>query len=325
MNIVLQFSAALFAVGLFFVASRSIHAHSEDGLAPDSVQKRLLLRGIANHLDFARIRDTVYVIGERFIEINLATQHATLRYRNGDSLRIPISTGHVTNDGGIVTPTGIFSIQGKAPEAISRQFGNTKMLTWIGFNYNVGFHGLETNSYYRHLGQRPSSHGCVRTGREDVAELSKRVSEGDPVIVFDGEPARILAFADTARFDTNTAYKLGSRTKAVGKFMDERLKLLYNGERIARQNFSVVIPLAKQLRPGGFAVGNRDSLTVPQAHPIAIAQRPEPMPLDYFLVPNTTHSNAADIRPRPKPSVDSTAAQDSIIISSPKKKMRKKR
>jgi len=326
MNTVLHFSTALLAVGLFFISSRlSIHAGSEQSSsAHDSAKKRLLLRGIANHLNFARICDTVYVLGERFIEVNLTTQHATLRYRNGDSLRIPISTGHITSDGGIITPSGIFSIQSKSPEAISRQFGNTKMLSWVGFNYNVGFHGLEKDSYYRYLGQRPSSHGCVRTGREDVAELYKRVSEGDPVIVFDGDPARILTFADTLTFDTTSAYKLTSRTKAIGKFMDERLRLLYNGERIARQNFSVYIPLAKQLRPGGFAVGSRDSLTMPQVRPINFVHSPLPMPLDFFQSSPIAYSNAADIRPHPKRSADSTAVQDSVLSAPVKKRLRKR-
>lgn len=327
MSTVLHLSAALLAVGLFFISSQlSIHASSEHTAALDSTKKHLLLRSLANHLNFARIRDTVYVLGERFIEVNLSTQHATLRYRNGDSLLIPISTGHITNDGGIITPSGIFSVQGKSPEAISRQFGNTKMLWWVGFNYNVGFHGLEASSYYRHLGQRPSSHGCVRTGREDVLELYKRVSEGDPVIVFDGEPARILAFADTVGFDTTSAYKLNSRTKAIGKLMDERLRLLYDGERIARQNFSVYIPLAKQLRPGGFAVGSRDSLMKPQAQAIIFAERVTPMPLDYFRLSDAAYSNAADIRPQEKQTaVDSTNHQQDSTTALPKKNARKKR
>jgi hypothetical protein len=106
--------------------------------------------------------------------------------------------------------------------------------------------------------------------------------------------------------------------------MDERLTLLYNGERIARQNFSVYIPLAKQLRPGGFAVGSRDSLTMPQARAISFIQSPLPMPLDFFQSSAIAYRNAADIRPQPKRSVDSTAVQDSVITAPIKKRLRKK-
>ena len=320
MNTVIHCCTALLAVGICFVLSQlSIHAGSSAVSASDSVRKHLLLRNIANHLDFARICDTVYVVGNRFIEVNLATQHATLRYRNGDSLTIPISTGRITNDGGIITPSGIFSIQSKAREAISRQFDNTKMLWWIGFNYNVGFHGLEKDSYYRHLGVRPSSHGCVRTGREDVAELFKRVEEGDPVIVFDAQAARILAFADTTHIDTTKALALGSRTKITGKLMEERLRLLYAGERLARQNFSVYIPRNKQLRPGGYAVGERDSLSSPQMHPVTIAGKPLAATCDYFHSSPVALINRADLRPQTKSiSTDSVPTQDTLLL--PKKK-----
>lgn len=305
---------ALGITGLVFVYSQlSIHADSVSQSPQDSTWKREQLLRIANHLDFARICDTVYVPGERFIEVNLATQHATLRYRNGDTVLVPISSGRITNDGGILTPTGIFSIQSKTREAISRQFGNTKMLWWIGFNYNVGFHGLEVNSYYRHLGIRPSSHGCVRTGREAVENLYKRVSEGDPVIVHEGNPARILAFTDTMRFDTNKAFALGSRTKITGKLMEERLRLLYTGERIARQNFSLYIPLAKQLRPGGYAVGCRDSVTAPQQRPITIAERAIAFPQDYLQHPAALWRNYADIRPPTKTVQENTEKADSIV------------
>ncbi len=324
MKILLHLCIALSLMGIVFVCSQlSIRADSTPQSTADSLLKRQQLISIANHLEFTRICDTVYVPGNRFIDVNLATQHATLHYRNGDTLLVPISTGRITNDGGILTPTGIFSIQSKTREAISRQFDNTKMLWWIGFNYNVGFHGLEKNSYYRHLGVRPSSHGCVRTGREAVEDLYKRVAEGDPVIVHDGNPARILAFTDTVRFDTNKAFALGSRTKITGKLMEERLQLLYKGERIARQNFSVYIPLAKQLRPGGFAVGVRDSLTMPQQRPITIAGTSIAAPLDYFARSSAAWNNRATIKALPI--LKQEILPDSTTTTTPRKKLRKKK
>ena len=160
----------------------------------------------------------------------------------------------------------------------------------------------------------------------NVTEYLKKQGKAARQIVFDGEPARILAFADTVGFDTTLAYKLNSRTKAIGKLMDERLRLLYDGERIARQNFSVYIPLAKQLRPGGFAVGSRDSLMKPQAQAIIFAERVTPMPLDYFRLSDAAYSNAADIRPQEKQTaVDSTAHRQDSTTALPKKNARKKR
>jgi hypothetical protein len=311
---VLSFSAALFSVGVFFIFSQlSIHAQLETPDAPDSAARVKALTRFASHLDFVRICDTVYVVGERFIEVDLAAQHATLRYRNGDSLKIPISSGHITNDGGIKTPTGLFSIQNKTPLAISRQFGNTKMLHWIGFNYNVGFHGLEQNGYYRYLGKQPSSHGCVRVGREDVAALYKRVSEGDPVLVFDAPPARILAFADTLEFDTTQSLRLGSRSRISGKFMDERLQNLYDGELLARRYMSLYIPRALQLRPGGYAVGWRDSLQKPQQRPAAIAVAPIPVASDRLRFASDALARRIALEPPPV-SVDSLSNGDIIAL-----------
>ncbi|MCS6807531.1 MAG: L,D-transpeptidase [Bacteroidota bacterium] len=285
MQTLVHLGIACCAVGLLFVFSqRSIHADSSPFLHFDSVRTAHQLLHLANHLEFARILDTVYVLGERFVEVDLSKQRAVLRYRNGDTLAIPISSGHITPDGGIPTPTGIFSIQTKTPKAISRQFGNTVMLWWVGFNYNVGFHGLEIHSYYRHLGVRPSSHGCIRVGREAILDLYNRVREGDPVIVHEGNPARILAFSDTLLFDTTHAYPLGSRTKALEKLMTERLYLLYNGERIAYQNFSLYIPRAYQLRPGGYSVGSRDSLVMPQQRSASMSTTAAYARQDYFLM-----------------------------------------
>jgi hypothetical protein len=235
-------------------------------------ERRRITHSLTPHLEFCRIRDTIYVMGDRYIEVSLPRQTAILRWRNGDSLVIPISSGNPnTKDGkGIATKTGVFSVQNKAREAISRQFDNTKMLWWIGFNYNIGFHGLVQNGYYRYLGKTPSSHGCVRTGREDVERLYKLVDLGTPVMVYDSTPARVFAFADSATFDTTTALKLGSRTKTLGKLLDERLELLYTGRLYERQPFPVYMDGSTQLRPGGYSTGDSSRILKPQAKPVIL-------------------------------------------------------
>jgi L,D-transpeptidase catalytic domain len=322
-NFILLGAALLTSMLLFVCSMLNVSAHTEVDRASlnDSLVRHQQLRSMANYLEFARICDTVYVLGNRFIEVNLKTQHLTLRYRNGDSLVIPISTGNIKITDAISTPTGIFSIQNKTPEALSRQFDNTKMLWWIGFNYNVGFHGLEKDSYYRYLGVRPSSHGCVRTGREDVEKLYKLVDIGDPVMVYDTLPARILAFADTITFDTNKALRLISRTKQLGKLMNERLQMLYNGKRLAEQHFSVYIPLTQQLRPGGYQVGCRDSVVNPQAHPTTIAAGFVPSASDAFYRSAAFDHNIAILRP---PSKNTVVDADSVTTNAPKIKKQKR-
>jgi hypothetical protein len=281
---------AIVGMGWYLAAPMTaLDTSSEAASTPyqmDSLARRFARRSLAAHLDFARIRDTVYVLGDRFIEVSLPAQQLTLRYRSGDSLVIPISTGNPDVTEAIATPSGIFSVQSKSPEAISRQFGNTKMLWWIGFNYNIGFHGLEQNSYYRHLGKRPSSHGCIRTGREDVEKLYKLVDVGVPVMVYDSVPARILAFADTANFDTTSALKLGSRSKFMNKVLAKRLEYLYQGKVYERQPYSLYMDARTQLRPGGYATGQQELLERPQLRPLQLAsfvqRRPAYWHRDYF-------------------------------------------
>ena len=82
--------------------------------------------------------------------------------------------------------------------------------------------------------------------------------------------------------------------------MEERLHLLYKGERITRQNFSVYIPLGKQLRPGGYAIGLRDSLTMPQARPVVIAGKPISEQRDYFWSSESAIRQMVSLRPQPE-------------------------
>jgi L,D-transpeptidase catalytic domain len=304
MQLFTTIAGTLLIAGLLFATSmlttKAGNTTTADTLQREKQQQTLVqtLRQMIPFMEFARVLDTVYVLGDRFIDVDLRLQQLKLRYRSGDSLVIPISTGDASIEGAIATPTGIFSVQAKTPEALSRQFGNTKMLWWIGFNYNVGFHGLEVNGYYRHLGKRPSSHGCVRTGREDVKKLYDLVGTGTPVIVYDREPARILAFADTATFDTTSAFVLGSRTRLLAQRMDERLRLLYNGRRFVEQAFSLYVSPGVQLRPGGYATGERDSLLHSQVRPSTIVAQSRSQSQSQSL--KSVQDNCVPPLPRPR-------------------------
>ncbi len=262
------------------LASPAIHTP----MATDSLRHIRLRQNLLPHLEFVRVRDTVYVLGDRFVEVSLQTQRLTVRFRNGDTLSLPISSGNPDVKDGMATSTGIFSVQNKTLVALSKQFGNTKMLWWIGFNYNTGFHGLERDSYYRYLGKRPSSHGCLRMAREDVERLYKVMDVGVPVMVYDAAPSRVLAFADSTTFDTQTALRLASRGKILGKIMSKRLDFLHRGQLYVRQPFAVYLDGKTSLRPGGYEIGDEALLTVSQQKPVYAALGFSATPQDYFLV-----------------------------------------
>lgn len=215
---------------------------------------------------FTHLCDTVYVTGDRYIDVSLEEQRVVLRYRNGDTASYPISSGNRFVRDGMETPTGIYSVQGKSPMAVSKQFDDAKLHSWIGFNGNIGFHGLDGNGYYRTLGVRPSSHGCVRMGREDIKKLYKEVRTGTPVIVHSWRPARVLAFADTT-FDKTRALRIVSRTKEHTRSLNKRLELLYAGRLCAAALPPVYMDDTTRLRPGGYDVGRLDRVSLYHERP----------------------------------------------------------
>ncbi|MCK5741615.1 MAG: L,D-transpeptidase, partial [Chlorobi bacterium] len=147
------------------------------------------------------LRDTIFILSDKYVSVSLKDQTATVILRDGSNHAYKISTGNAGIYEGFATPTGIFTVQSKCPLAESRQFNNAELYHWVGFYYNYGFHGLRTSGYYRHLGKRPSSHGCIRIGRDDARSLYYEVRIGTPVMVFDDEPARIFVFADLNDFN----------------------------------------------------------------------------------------------------------------------------
>lgn len=175
------------------------------------------------------LQDTIYVLGDVYMIVSLQEQMLWVHYRNGEILEIPISSGTKKILDGEETPPGIYTIQTKATMAISRQFDSTRMLWWMGFSGNFGFHALEGNSYYTYLGKRPSSHGCIRLSREDAERIYPTVPLGTPVMIYDLPPARTLAFAPPS-FDTTQAIALRQFTPQLTAHLEERLCRLYAGE-----------------------------------------------------------------------------------------------
>ncbi len=233
---------------------------------------------------FTRLCDTVYVTGDRYLDVSLAEQRVTLRYRNGDTLCYPISSGNRFISDGMATPTGIYSVQGKSPLAVSRQFDDAKLHSWIGFHGNIGFHGLDGNGYYRTLGVRPSSHGCLRMGREDIRILYKQVRTGTPVIVHNGQPARVLAFSDSASFDKTRGVQLASRNREQMALLKKRLDLLYSGKLYTSSLPPVYMDDTTRLRPGGYETGELTRVTLYHERPVVLPPSMFSLPMNDRIV-----------------------------------------
>lgn len=150
---------------------------------------------------YSRPKDTIHLLGDSYLLLSLKKQRVTVIIRGSrDTVQFPVSTGNAMLDKGVNTPPGLYTVQSKSTKAISKQFDDAELFSWVGFNGNIGFHGLKGSGYYSSLGIRPSSHGCVRISREDGAKLFKLVRTGTPVIVYDKEPALHIAFSDIKYF-----------------------------------------------------------------------------------------------------------------------------
>jgi hypothetical protein len=220
-----------------------------------------------DQLSYVSVQDTVYVLGDKYIEISLKEQMARLRYRDGKMVEFKISSGNKFIREGMETPTGIFAVQGKMEMAKSKQFNDAKLHWWVGFNGNIGFHGLDGNGYYWNLGNRPSSHGCVRIGREDGKKLFKSVEKGTPVIVFKEAPARILAFGDSTQYNPSRDVKLATRGAEQTKMLKARMKNLYSGKHFVYNTNKVFLDGKTPLWMYGFETGEQTKVPSKQERP----------------------------------------------------------
>lgn len=217
-----------------------------------------------DQLSYVSVHDTVYVLGDKYIEISLKEQKVRLRYRDGKVVEFKISTGNKNISEGMETPTGIYAVQGKMEMAKSKQFKDAKLHWWVGFNGNIGFHGLDGSGYYWNLGTRPSSHGCVRIAREDGKILFKSVEKGTPVLVFKNNPARVLAFADSTQYNASRDIKLISRDGEQTKMLKARMKNLYSGKHFVANTSKVFLDGKTPLWMYGFEAGDQAKISSKQ-------------------------------------------------------------
>ena len=213
-----------------------------------------------------RMLDTIHLLGDEYIEILLREQLAVLHCRNDSTLTYRVSTGNKYLSKGMATPPGFFTIQTMLEVAVSKQFNNAKLFYWLGFNGNIGFHGLRTSGYYAHLGRRPSSHGCVRIARDDAKSLYRKVHRGTPVIVYSEKPALHIVFSDISEFISGYDFFLTSDSRLNNSIMETRLKYLYKGLALTFNNGRVFMGGKTIMRPRGFDTG-LDSLVPPRQQP----------------------------------------------------------
>ena len=212
------------------------------------------------------IRDTVYTTDSVYLDLNLAKQHVTVRFRNGNTRGFRVSSGSPYVSEGIATPVGLFTVQNQMPMAISKQFNNARLHHWIGIQGGVGFHGLDGNGYYGYLGVRPSSHGCVRMAREEIADMYKLVHPGALIMVHYGNPARVVAFCDPR--DTANADLIDSAAvynRALGR---DRMRVLYDG-RYWLERPRRLVHIANQRVRWGLEIGDAKRIPRQEVPPVS--------------------------------------------------------
>lgn len=228
---------------------------------PSATEKKLLA---PIQLEFLPVLDTIYLLGDKYISVSFKEQKARVIFR-GDSIKeFKISSGTSKLEKGLDTPPGLFSVQSKSPLAISKQFENAELYYWVGFNGNIGFHGLKTSVYYNHLGLRPSSHGCIRIGREDGEKLYGMVEHGTPVIAYYEQPARVIRFASFKEFNPNKDFVLQRGGAFQAKMLARRMKSLYNGTYYQYSGAKIFMDGKTILRPGAYEVGSQSMVASQQ-------------------------------------------------------------
>ncbi len=246
------------------------------------------------HYFYSPIKDTLHLLGDVYISISLNDQIATVIRRNDTTVSFPISSGNANISKGINTPTGLYTVQSKSTKALSKQFDNAELLNWVGFNGNIGFHGLSGSGYYNHLGKRPSSHGCVRISREDGERLFKKVKLGTPVLVFQEEPAIVMQFDSLHSFNPRIDYLLQKKDKSTELMFNYRISSLYEGEFFKNIESKLFLDGKSVIKNRGFRIGDAKKIASKQ-NPILVSSHIKPTLRDatrsnifYELLKNET-------------------------------------
>ena len=223
------------------------------------------------YFEYLPFKDTVYYSGNNYITISLIEQKARIIWRGDSVTTFKISSGNQNIKLGQSTPEGFFTVQNKSPLATSKQFDNAELFNWIGFNGNVGFHGLKGSGYYGTLGFRPSSHGCVRISREDGQILYQKVSLGTPVIVYHQEPLRVIKFAKPSEFDPNRDYMIQGTSYFNSKLLNARIENIYKGNALRANNYKIFSDGRLIFRRGMVVNGDIGKVPIRQKMPVVFS------------------------------------------------------
>ncbi len=143
----------------------------------------------------AKLKDTVYTTLDSWLELRIDQQMVYQHWRDGRTLRYPVSTGNKYLSRSTDSKPGLFVIFYKNEHHQSTQYDNADMYHFMPFNQGVGFHSMNGTGYYAALGKYPSSHGCIRMRHEDAKKIFKDSPLGTIVLAHNGYTARTVGFA----------------------------------------------------------------------------------------------------------------------------------
>jgi hypothetical protein len=247
------FLAALITITILFFNSAYLIENTEN-ISPKEF--KYSINPLVGY-DFRQLRDTVYTNKDHYIEVNLATQYATLFSRDGSEIHFPISSGTKLVEKGMDTKEGLFAIHWKAKKQYSVQFDSTVMLNWMGFNNGIGFHALLGKSYYKYLGKKNVSHGCVRLSREDAQLVYEKVERGTPVLVHKGNSTVKIAFTSEGESYNQYSYS------ETYKMLKERYQKLYDGDYLISSNEKILVD-ENNIYSSGLPSGNAELIPAKQ-------------------------------------------------------------
>ena len=247
------FLASFATIAILFFNSASLIENTKSVLPREFKHSIHPLAGY----DFKQLRDTVYTNKDNFIEVNLLTQQATLYTRDESEFHFPVSSGTKWVEEGMETNQGLFAIHWKAKKLYSVQFDSTVMLNWMGFNNGIGFHALEGKNYYKYLGKKNVSHGCIRVSREDAQIVYEKVERGTPVLVHKENSAVKIAFTNEGEHYQHYSYS------AIYKLLKKRYQLIYDGDYLITSKEKMLID-EKNTYSSGLPIGNAELIPTKQ-------------------------------------------------------------
>lgn len=198
----LPFLVVLFAISAFvenLVDFRNFNPSKQ----PVFVERGLELQnaGLVNILSendlTPGVLDTVFTDMESWLELRIDRQTLYQHWRDGRIDVYPISSGNpYGGPTSLESRPGLFAIFMKVEHHKSSQFNSANMYHFMPFNQGIGFHSIDGNAYYAHLGVRPSSHGCIRMKHAHAKKIFEECPIGTLVLVSKGKSARTVSFVN---------------------------------------------------------------------------------------------------------------------------------